>query len=137
MIYEFKVKASIYVALTIITAHSFSIGLISLFAIPVTLKLVAIVMTVISLCWQLHKWYESDIEIRYQASNQSWTVPGEGKCGQSYSVIKTVYLCDVFVWIILSSPGQAVKPVIVGVDSLESEKFLQLRRCILCPELFF
>ena len=136
MIETFKIKASNFIALAIVVSHVISVVLIVQFAVPIVIKLMVGVIVICSLNWQLLKWHKSNMVLRFQPSVCCWSTSIDSKHWLAYSAIKKVYLCDVFVWIVLSSPGKVDKPVILSVDSLEGDKFIQLRRCILCPELF-
>ena len=121
----------------IVVIHVFTGICILSFDIPTTLCAVGVIILLASFLWCLKQWvFQPQSLIKYEYIYKRWSVSDDVQQWQYYESVNVVYLNDTFVWIILSSPGIPSQAKLIGVDSMEDERFLQLRRCILCPEMF-
>jgi hypothetical protein len=117
--------------------HVFTIVCVLVFDISIFISAATVLAIIASLVWSISKWLSMRrYFIKYESSDKCWSVSIDGQQWWRYKSISVAYLNDAFVWIILDSPGRATRAAIIGVDSMPSERFLQLRRCILCPNMF-
>ncbi len=120
----------------IVILHVFSIVCVIGFDIPVLMSAFAILTIVVSLMWSIKTWRCEHYSIKYESLYKYWSVSTDAQQWQRYESVSVAYLNDTLVWIILRSPGVVTKAAVIGVDSISNERFLQLRRCILCPDMF-
>lgn len=73
--------------------------------------------------------------LMYESNTKLWKVCEKCDNWQQYNTLSAMYINQWFVWIVLSNSDNKTKGLIIGRDSLPSERYLQLRRCILCPEV--
>ena len=124
-------------AVYIIVIHIFAVVCVLSFDIPTFVCAVAVLGLLATLLWSIKQWMrQQQYLIKYESIYKCWSVSIEAQQWQRYESISVAYLNDAFVWIILSSPGVPRKAKLIGVDSMGNERFLQLRRCILCPDMF-
>ena len=124
---------AIYIAIV----HVFTIVCVLGFDIPIFIRAVMTLVMLASLLWSIKKWaYQPRCYLKYESIYKCWGVSSDAQRWQRYESVSVSYLNDTLVWIILGSPGNANRAAIIGVDSLSHERFLQIRRCILCPEMF-
>jgi hypothetical protein len=122
----------------IVILHVFTIVCVLGFDIPLLMCTVVILMTLVALAWSIKAWlYQQRYSLKYESTYKCWSMSAaDVKQWQQYESVRVVYLNDTLVWIILGSPYSGTKAAIIGVDSMPNERFLQLRRCILCPDMF-
>lgn len=134
---QYEVKPSNFVAIYIIIVHVFTVVCVLNFDISMIISAVAVLVTLASMVWSINKWScQHHYFIKYEPTYQCWSVSNDGHRWQRYESIRVAYLNDALVWITLSLPGSATRAALIVVDSIPSERFLQLRRCILCPDMF-
>ncbi|MFK7794261.1 MAG: protein YgfX [Gammaproteobacteria bacterium] len=137
MIEQFKVKPSGLVTAYIAIIHLFALICVLGFDIPNYLRTVGVFALLVSLLWSIKQWLcQQQYLIKYEGLYQCWSISVDAQEWRRYESVRVAYLNDAFVWIVLSSPGVPQKARLIGVDSMENERFLQLRRCILCPDMF-
>ncbi len=120
----------------IVILHVFTIVCVLGFDISLLMCAAVILMTLVSLVWSIKAWLCQCYSIKYESLYKCWSVSTDAQQWQQYESVSVVYLNDTLVWIILGSPGTGARAAIIGVDSMPNERFLQLRRCILCPNMF-
>lgn len=121
----------------IVLVHVFTIVCVHGFDMPLILIVSATLGLLGSLVVSLKQWsYKGRFFIKYESIFKCWSVSSDSSHWQRYEHIEVAYLNDSLVWIILSSPGKRSRAEVIGVDSLTYQRFLQLRRCIICPGMF-
>ncbi len=135
MIQQFKVKPSSALAVCIVIAHAFTIISVLCFDVAIIVRASVALLLMISLAWNLYKWSHNHYFIKYESAYTRWSMSLDARRWQQYETVSIAYLNGAFVWIILSSPSRVSRAAIIGVDSMSAERFLQLRRCILCPDI--
>ena len=133
---QFEIKPSVQIVISISIVHLFVGFSVIYFDVTINVKSVLLIFVLASLIWQINQWRKSGLFAQYKSQNGSWDLSFDNQHWQCYETIKTAYLNGSFVWIIFSAPGQRTRSVIIGVDSMPTERFLQLRRCILCPGMY-
>ena len=137
MIEQFEVKPSLLVAIYIAVFHVFTFIGVLYFDASVLIRAVVLLALLASLARALKQWAcQQQFFIKYESVYQCWSVSNDAQQWQLYESLSVAYLNDTLVWITRSSPGGENRAVIIGVDSMANERFLQLRRCIFCPDMF-
>jgi len=137
LIEQFEVKPSILMAFFICVVHVFTFVSALYFDLPLFFYVVILLAVLISWVWSINQWScHQHYFIKYESVYQSWSVSNDTQQWQRYENLSVAYINDALVWIILGSPGGNAMASLIGVDSMDNERFLQLRRCILCPNMF-
>lgn len=141
MIEQFEVKPSGLIVIYSIFVHALTLLCVLSFDIPVMASSVAVFLISVSFVAAVRSQKQpSSCSIKYESKypcwNICWNASADEQVWQRYETVKIAYLNDTFVWIIMNSPNNVSRAVLIGVDSLPNERFLQLRRCILCPTMF-
>ncbi len=133
---QFEIKPSAQIAISISIVHLFAGFSVIYFDVTIDMKSALLILVLASVTWQLNRWRKSGLFANYESQSDCWKLSLDNQHWQYYETIKTAYLNGSLVWIIFSAPGQRTRSVIIGVDSMPAERFLQLRRCILCPAMY-
>ena len=121
----------------VVVIHVFTLIVVLCFDVPWWIHTIFLSAIMGSLVWAINSGLsQPHFFLKYESTYQRWSVSSDNRQWHQYESIRVAYLNESFVWIILASPGGARKAAIIGVDSMLNERFLQLRRCILCPDLF-
>lgn len=136
MIQIFEVKPSIRVAACIFVVHVFVIFCVLNFEIAIYVSTGMVLAIFASLYWQISAWLRHHCFLRYESASSCWSISFDKEHWQHYSAISCLYLNDSFMWLILRSSVSAHTSAIIGADSMPTERYLQLRRCIICPGIF-
>ncbi|MFK8027692.1 MAG: protein YgfX [Gammaproteobacteria bacterium] len=137
MIEQFEVSPSRLMVIYIVFVHVFTIVCVMSFDLSMLLIASTTLILLISLAITLKQWSaKGHFFIKYESAFKCWSVSSDSNHWQRFEHLNVAYLNDSLVWIILSSPGKRSRAKIIGVDSLSNERFLQLRRCIICPGIF-
>ncbi len=130
-------RPSILVVIYIAAVHVFTIICLLGFDLPAPCCAVAILVILASLARSIRQWLcQAPYFIKFESVYSCWSVLVDAPPWQRHESINVAYLNDTLVWITLASPGSVKRVAIIGVDSMENERFRQLRRCILCPDMF-
>ena len=133
----FEVKPSHTISIYIVAIHLCGLILILLFQIPPAVCVAGVILLAFSLLDGVKRYLSrSHYWLKYEPIYKYWAISIDGKVWRRYQDLRVVCLNDALVWIILSSAGQSQSAVMIGVDCMLNERFLQLRRCILCPDAF-
>ena len=65
----------------------------------------------------------------------SWQLSDDLRSWLHVNSISAIYVNEWFVWIVIGMNNAHKKGIIIGRDSLSAERFIQLRRCILSPDV--
>lgn len=79
--------------------------------------------------------WQQNVHINFTSNNMLWSITENSKKCEYYHSASCRYINAWFVWIVFSNSNGSKKGIIIGRDSLPTERFMQLRRCILNPEL--
>ena len=103
--------------------------------VPTLVKVFLILVLLTFLVILVRREYKKEIVLKYDYVLMEWCV-GEPNSGDiRFDVISKAYINDWFIWVIFSAHGKHSKGIIIGRDSLPIERFMQLRRYILSPEV--
>ena len=137
MIEQFEVKPSALMSLCIVIVHVFTFFAALCFDLPILIYVAILLGVLVSLAWFIHTYiHRQCFFLKYESHYQRWSASNDAKQWQRYDSLNVAYINSTLVWIILASPGRVSKSSLISVDSMAKDKFLQLRRCILCPEMF-
>lgn len=86
---------------------------------------------------QIKRHYVSMYTLTYQAKTNTWAIAEIEGNYEQYTDISKIFVNEWFVWIVLKQLNITSRGIFIGRDSLPSERFVQLRRCILCPDIIY
>lgn len=136
MIQSFEIKPSRYVAAYIFIVHAFTLFCALSFEVSALICLSLVIAIFASMAWQIFTWARRHYFLKYEPKVQCWSISSDKHQWRRYNSVTYIYLNNSFVWLILRASGGASTSVIIGVDSMPTERYLQLRRCIICPGIF-
>lgn len=110
-------------------------ALVMKFHLPVIQKLLIIFVLVWLAFKVLKQIYNNTYYLIFELKSSLWKFSEDGVKWQYFDGLSAIYVNRWFVWIVLSNQHNHSKGLIIGSDSLLDERFMQLRRCILCPNL--
>ena len=132
---QFEIKPSRNITFLLLAVFVLAIFTVFQFAILLWVK----IFLVITICsygiWEIRKWKTSRYVLCFETQTQQWNVSLNQSEVRIINSLWPLYLSDRFVLLRLDLGGRNTACVLVLTDSLAKDKFLQLRRCILCPEV--
>ncbi len=135
MIEEFYVKFSPGFFIFLVGLHIIVFGVAINFQIPSIVKLLIIVFMLVISYAKFKQIKDEFCILKFDSKTKTWKMSKDGRNWHCFDVVNTIYLNDWFVWLVFKNSTKHTQGVIIGRDSLPIERFMQLRRCILCPEV--
>lgn len=124
----FLLVTFLYLAVNAIVIH---------FHLPISAKIVVISLLLVAWLINHLRPYSKSFQLIYESKLDLWSLSEDRENWQQFRSLDKIYVNQWFVWVVLSNSDKLTKGLIIGRDSLPSERYLQLRRCILCPEVLF
>ncbi len=133
MIARFYVQPSKIVCLCLLGLYLLAAIALTQFHLAVMYKWTLFVCLGLSAVRFLIKWRKSAILCEYNANKDRWQVSkATGEWIQVFK-IRAIYVTDRCAWINFHTGSGKVIAVLIGADALPADKFLQLRRSVICP----
>ncbi len=79
--------------------------------------------------------YQKKFCIQFEPAAGVWKQGGNTGSWLRFNRISKIYINQWFVWVVFCTHEKRAKGIIIGRDSLPIERFMQLRRCILSPQV--
>ncbi len=128
----FEVQPSKWVLAWIIVIHLLAMAVIAMFVLPIEIKGMLGLLVVILGVWQWRKWSSRIWRLQFDASRGQWKMGSGYQDWNLIDSVQPIYVNDQLIWLKFYCAGRSLT-VIAGVDSLSKEKYLRLRRSVICP----
>jgi len=135
LIQQFAVKRSIILLCSFLFIHLAAMSVSINFQIPVSWKLLLTCVLFVSLFICLVLEYQKKFCIQFEPATQIWKLQVNDGSWLRFNTVSKIYINQWFVWVVFCTHNKHAKGIIIGRDSLPVERFMQLRRCILSPQV--
>ena len=133
MIERFEIQPARIVWQWILMIHSICAVVVCLFAVSLLIKGLLLAFLMVSLVWQIKHRCSHKLLIEYNSGQNHWRIMNKDYIWNDMVSIQPVYVNTKFIWLNFFGQQRAFVSVIVGADSLDEAKYLQLRRSVICP----
>ncbi len=132
----FKIKQPFYLILYLTSLHIFVAFCLYHFLLSENIKVPLLIGLAFSLCYYVNKYYKQTFDVVFHPVSQTWSVAKTHHQYRQFDQIRTVYLNEIFLWVILGSANGEKLSLMASAESMTEEEFRQLRRYIISPELY-
>lgn len=136
MTYKFKLQQSFCLILYLVVLHMLVVICIYKFLVPENVKIVLMMIAFLSVCRYFHQYRYETFNVYFHPLTQKWSASKNNQKPKMYDQIRTVYLNQKFLWVILESSKSEKLSLMTSAESMTDDKYRQLRRYIISPELF-
>ena len=130
---RFIVQPSKMILRWLFSLHAAAIIVITLFAISSYIKWMLIFLVLISCWWQFKQWKANKLFLEFNALNQQWVLSKDEIQWEEMIKVRPIYVTNKFIWLNFFGQLGSLVTVIIGADSMNEAKYLQLRRSVICP----
>ena len=135
MIYEFSLSRSKHFLAAHIVIHILVFYIVVLYEVSIYVKIIVCSIILLSLITNIRNEFQRKDILRFDVSNKSWQISIDRLNYQQISKISCLHASEWCVFVLLDFNQRRSKTFLIGSDSLLAERFMQLRRCILSPEV--
>lgn len=136
MIYKFKLQQPFCIILYLVVVHMLVVICIYKSLVPENVKIVLMMIVFVSVCRYVLRYRYETINVYFHPLTQKWSASKNNQKPKMYDQIRTVYLNEKFLWVILESSKSEKLSLMTSAESMTDDKYRQLRRYIISPELF-
>ena len=130
---RFEIRPSKILVQWIIAIHLMCALTICWFSISVPVVALLLGLLGCSVWWQIKRMHKQNVLLEYNYVQDSWRVTQKDYIWINMIKVQPIYVNTKFVWLNFFGQERAPMTVIVGADSLDKAKYLQLRRSVICP----
>ena len=135
MIQQFVLKRSATFLTVIFIIHVAAAGVTLTYNLSKLWQAGLIVLCLISLLVCFHREYYKKMIIQFNSKVMKWELTVSDSHWRKFDQMENIYITKWFAWIVFYKYGVGAYGIIIGRDSLPTERFMQLRRCILSPRV--
>lgn len=129
----FDIQPSKILLRWLIVVHMLAGFTIGLFFVSLIFKLPLILLVVWSALRQLKLWRTRAITLEFDTTKECWRVSKDQSGWRQVDKVQTVYVAEQFIWLNFYTINRQLVTAMVGVDSMDAAKIIQLRRSVICP----
>ena len=128
----FELKPLGLVLSWIIIIHLLAGVMTSLFVITMEIKILLACLVALHGIWQFRGWAGRRWHLQFDANRQLWNVAMGERVWKEVTSVQPVYINDRLIWLKFVCAGRSLT-VIADANSVSNQKFMQLRRSVICP----
>lgn len=130
---RFIVQPSKMILRWLMAVHVIAAIVVTLFSISLGFRLGLIVLLVISAGWQFKQWKSNKRILEFNSVDQRWLLTRHGNKWHEMVKVQPVYITSKCIWLNFFGQQGSLVTVLVGADTMNEAKYLQLRRSVICP----
>ena len=111
----FLLVTFLYLAVNAIVIH---------FHLPISAKIVVISLLLVAWLINHLRPYSKSFQLIYESKLDLWSLSEDRENWQQFRSLDKIYVNQWFVWVVLSNSDKLTKGLIIGRDSLPSERYL-------------
>ena len=135
MIYEFSLSRSKQTLAAHTIIHILVFNIVLLYQASVYVKIFVCSLILLSFITNMRNEFHRKDILRFDVANKSWQISIDRLNYQQITKLSCLHANEWYVCALLEFNQQTSKTFLIGSDSLLAERFMQLRRCILSPEV--
>lgn len=129
----FEIQPSKILLRWLIALHVLAGFTIGLFFVSLIFKLPLILFVVWSALRQLKLWHTHAITLEFDTTKECWRVSKGQSEWLQVKKVQAVYLTEQLIWLNFYTANRQLVTAMIGVDSMDTAKIIQLRRSVICP----
>ena len=130
---RFTMQPSKMILHWLLVVHMIAVIVITLFSVSLAIQLALIVLLLASAWWQFNQWKINELLLEFNSVDQRWRLTKHENEWQDMVKVQPIYITSKIIWLNFFGQQGSLVTVIVGADTMNEAKYLQLRRSVICP----
>ena len=129
----FEIQPSKILFRWLIALHVLAGFTIGLFFVSLLFKLPLILLVIWSALRQLKIWHTRPITLEFDTTKERWRVSKGQSEWLQVKKVHPIYVTNSLIWLNFYTANRQLVTAMIGVDSMDAAKIIQLRRSVICP----